>query len=151
DGTNEDGPAMNDSPLYGEQLTLRYGARQVTEALDVHIPAGKVTVIVGPNACGKSTLLRALARLLAPPAGRVLLEGSDIRGYSPREVARRLGLLPQSPLAPPGICVADLVARGRFPHQTLLRQWSPQDERMVRQAMRQTGVEDLAEQTVESL
>jgi len=142
---------MNDSPLYGEQLTLRYGARQVTEALDVHIPAGKVTVIVGPNACGKSTLLRALARLLAPQAGRVLLEGRDIRGYSPREVARRLGLLPQSPLAPPGICVADLVARGRFPHQTLLRQWSPQDERMVRQAMRQTGVEDLAEQTVESL
>ncbi|MFT4248071.1 MAG: ABC transporter ATP-binding protein [Pseudomonas sp.] len=139
------------SPLCGEGLTLCYEARQVTRALDVRIPAGQVSVIVGPNACGKSTLLRALARLLAPQAGRVLLHGCDIRRYPTREVARRLGLLPQAPVAPSGICVADLVARGRFPHQTLLRQWSEQDERAVLTAMRQTGVDAFAEQPVDAL
>ncbi|WDS37898.1 ABC transporter ATP-binding protein [Pseudoxanthomonas sp.] len=139
------------SPLAGEQLTLAYDARQVTRGLDVRIPAGQVTVIIGPNACGKSTLLRALARLLKPQSGRVLLDGRDIRDQPTRQVARRLGLLPQSPVAPPGICVADLVARGRFPHQTLLRQWSGEDEHAVRQAMRQTGVEALAQQPVDAL
>lgn len=139
------------APLVGEKLTLSYESRQVVHGLDVHIPAGKVTVIVGPNACGKSTLLRALARLLVPQAGRVLLHGRDIRDYPTREVARMLGLLPQSPVAPPGICVADLVARGRFPHQTLLRQWSEQDERAVVEAMRQTQVDALADQLVDAL
>ncbi|MCD7099194.1 ABC transporter ATP-binding protein [Stenotrophomonas sp. MMGLT7] len=139
------------SPLYGEKLTLSYESRQVTRALDVRIPAGRITAIVGPNACGKSTLLRALARLLAPQSGRVVLHGRDIRSYPTREVARMLGLLPQSPVAPPGICVADLVARGRFPHQTLLRQWSEQDERAVLAAMRQTQVDALAEQPVDAL
>lgn len=143
--------AQVDPPLRGEQLELRYGERQVTRALNVSIPAGKITVIVGPNACGKSTLLRALARLLPPKAGRVLLHGRDIHQYRSREVARRLGLLPQSPIAPPGICVADLVARGRFPHQTLLRQWSLEDEHAVREAMRQTQVEELAEQPLDAL
>jgi ABC-type cobalamin/Fe3+-siderophores transport system ATPase subunit len=139
------------APLQGEALTLCYEARQVTHGLDVAIPAGQVSVIIGPNACGKSTLLRALGRLLPPSSGRVLLDGRDIRTYRSREVARRLGLLPQSPLAPPGICVADLVARGRFPHQTLLRQWSDEDEQAVLQAMRQTGVDALAEQAVDAL
>ncbi len=141
----------NPSPLYGEKLTLSYESRRVVRDLDVRIPAGKITVIVGPNACGKSTLLRALARLLPPQSGRVVLHGRDIRDYPTREVARMLGLLPQSPLAPPGICVADLVARGRFPHQTLLRQWSEQDERAVVEAMRQTQVDALADQLVDSL
>lgn len=139
------------APLVGEKLTLSYESRQVVHGLDVHIPAGKVTVIVGPNACGKSTLLRALARLLVPQAGRVLLHGRDIRDYPTREVARMLGLLPQSPVAPPGICVADLVARGRFPHQTLLRQWSERDERAVAEAMRRTQVDALADQLVDAL
>ncbi|WP_093138342.1 ABC transporter ATP-binding protein [Pseudoxanthomonas sp. GM95] len=139
------------SPLRGECLTLSYEARQVTRDLDVQIPDGQVTVIIGPNACGKSTLLRALARLLKPQSGRVLLDGRDIRDQPTREVARRLGLLPQSPLAPAGICVADLVARGRFPHQTLLRQWSGEDERVVWEAMRQTGVDALAQQPVDAL
>ncbi len=143
--------AEPDAPLRGERLTLRYGARQVTHALDVSIPAGKVSVIVGPNACGKSTLLRALARLLPAQGGRVLLHGRDIHRYRSREVARLLGLLPQSPVAPPGICVADLVARGRFPHQSLLRQWSFEDEQAVQEAMRQTQVEELADQPLDAL
>lgn len=138
-------------PLQGRGLTLCYEARQITQSLDVSIPAGKISVIIGPNACGKSTLLRALGRLLTPSAGQVLLHGKNIRDYPTREVARRLGLLPQTPVAPSGICVADLVARGRFPHQTLLRQWSEQDEQAVNEAMRQTGVEQLAEQPVDAL
>jgi iron complex transport system ATP-binding protein len=108
-------------------------------------------VIVGPNACGKSTLLRALARLLRPRAGAVVLDGRPIGSISSKEVARRLGLLPQSPVAPDAITVADLVARGRYPHQGILRQWSPADERAVVEAMRSTGVDDLAARAVDEL
>ncbi len=137
--------------LEGRSLTLAYEARRVATDLDVAIPAGKMTVIIGPNACGKSTLLRALSRLLVPVAGEVRLRGRDIRGYGAKELARELGLLPQAPVAPHGICVADLVARGRFPHQRLLRQWSDADEHAVRQAMTQTHVDDLAARSVEEL
>ena len=137
--------------LEGRALTLAYEGRQVTTNLDVAIPAGQVTVIVGPNACGKSTLLRALSRLLVPASGEVRLHGRDIRSYGAKALARELGLLPQAPVAPHGICVADLVARGRFPHQRLLRQWSDADERAVREAMAQTHVDDLAARPVEEL
>ncbi|WP_040164099.1 ABC transporter ATP-binding protein [Microbacterium gorillae] len=132
-------------------LTLRYEAREVVRDLDVAIPAGKVTVIIGPNACGKSTLLRALARLLTPAAGTVTLQGTDIRSLGSKDLARRLGLLPQSPLAPFGITVADLVGRGRFPHQRMLQQWSADDERAVSAAMTATGVAEFADRGVEEL
>lgn len=139
------------SILEGRALTLAYEGRRVTTDLDVVIPDGKVTVIVGPNACGKSTLLRALSRLLVPVSGDVRLRGRDIRHYGAKELAHELGLLPQAPVAPHGICVADLVARGRFPHQRLLRQWSEADESAVRQAMTQTRVDDLAARPVDEL
>lgn len=139
------------SPLRGENLTLRYESRLIAENLTVEIPASKVTVIVGPNACGKSTLLRALSRLLVPVSGQVLLHGKDIRSYAPKAVARLLGLLPQSAVAPSGICVADLVARGRFPHQTMLQQWSQEDEAAVSKAMAAAHVEMLAERAVDEL
>lgn len=138
-------------PLHGENLLLRYASRQVSKDLSVTIPAGRISVIVGPNACGKSTLLRALARLLPPASGQVVLHGRDIHRYGAKELARRLGLLPQSASAPAGLCVADLVARGRYPHQSLLRQWSLEDERAVRQAMAQARVSELAERPVDSL
>src|SRR5690606_1201464 len=112
--------------------------RTVSSDLSVAVPTGKLTVILGPNACGKSTLLRALARLLSPIAGQVVLDGKDIRRYPTKEVARRLGLLPQSSIAPFGISVADLVARGRFPHQRALQQWSQADEVAVRSALEVT-------------
>ncbi|MFG1924951.1 ABC transporter ATP-binding protein [Cryptosporangium sp. NPDC048952] len=137
--------------LYAENVELAYDQRVVASGLDVDIPDGSLTVIVGPNACGKSTLLRALARMLKPRTGAVYLDGAQISSLPSKEVARRLGLLPQSPTAPDGITVADLVSRGRYPHQKLLRQWSREDEQVVASAMAATGVSDLALRLVDEL
>ncbi|GLY77607.1 ABC transporter ATP-binding protein [Actinoallomurus iriomotensis] len=137
--------------LRANDLTLAYERRTVAEGLSVAVPDRSFTVVVGPNACGKSTLLRALARTLKPRSGTVLLDGNDIHTLPTRAVARTLGLLPQSPIAPDGITVADLVARGRYPHQRLLRQWSGEDERVVTEAMAATGVTDLAGAYVDEL
>ncbi|MEZ0166285.1 ABC transporter ATP-binding protein [Kineococcus sp. LSe6-4] len=140
-----------DTRLRGEGLTLAYDDRTIARDLGVEIPDGSFTVIIGPNACGKSTLLRALARMLRPRRGSVFLDGEQIHSLPGKEVARRLGLLPQTATAPDGITVADLVARGRFPHQGLLRQWSREDERAVDAAMAWTRVADLADRTVDEL
>jgi iron complex transport system ATP-binding protein len=137
--------------LTAQDLTLSYDRRVITEDLSVSIPDNSFTVIVGPNACGKSTLLRALARMLRPTAGSVLLDGQAIGSLPAKKVARTLGLLPQSSITPDGITVADLVARGRYPHQGLLHQWSDGDERIVRESLAATGVESLAERHVDEL
>ncbi|MFJ4877776.1 ABC transporter ATP-binding protein [Streptomyces sp. NPDC088745] len=137
--------------LAAESVTLGYDERVIAEDLSVTIPDNSFTVVVGPNACGKSTLLRALSRMLKPARGRVLLDGQVIQSMPAKKVARTLGLLPQSSVAPDGITVADLVARGRYPHQGLLRQWSPQDERIVEESMAATGVGELAERYVDEL
>ncbi|MFD5771645.1 ABC transporter ATP-binding protein, partial [Streptomyces sp. NPDC127049] len=137
--------------LEAEDLTLGYDGRTVATHLGVAIPDRSFTVIIGPNACGKSTLLKALARMLKPRSGQVNLDGAPITSYRSREVARRVGLLPQTSTAPGGITVGDLVARGRYPHQGLLRQWSADDENAVVDAMRQTGVLELADRPVEDL
>ncbi|MGP4025461.1 ABC transporter ATP-binding protein [Actinomadura sp. 3N407] len=137
--------------LRAEGLTLAYEKRVVAERLGVRIPDESFTVIVGPNACGKSTLLRALARLLRPREGTVLLDGDAIGALPAKRLARRLGLLPQSPLTPEGITVGDLVARGRYPYQGLLRQWSREDEAAVEAAMAAVGVTDLASRVVDEL
>jgi iron complex transport system ATP-binding protein len=139
------------SRLRAEGLTLAYDQKVVAEGLSVQIPDGSFTVIVGPNACGKSTLLKALARLLKPVAGSVFLDGGPILGYSSKDVARRLGMLPQNPVAPPGITVGDLVARGRYAHQSLLRQWSREDESIVTQSLDLTGTHALAHRPVGEL
>ncbi|WP_449283121.1 ABC transporter ATP-binding protein [Leucobacter sp.] len=145
-------PNANGSRLIGRDLAVGYGGdRRILNGVDVAIPEGEFTVIVGPNACGKSTLLKALARMLPLQRGEVLLDGAPIRSYSPKAAARRLGLLPQSPVAPDGITVADLVARGRYPHQNLLRQWTPEDERAVVDALLAANVERLAERNVDEL
>ncbi|MET7453538.1 ABC transporter ATP-binding protein [Streptomyces sp. NPDC005574] len=137
--------------LSAEDVTLAYDQRVIAARLSVEIPDHSFTVIVGPNACGKSTLLRALSRMLRPSEGRVLLDGQVIQSLPAKKVARTLGLLPQSSIAPDGITVADLVGRGRYPHQGILRQWSAEDERVVREAMAQTGVGELAERYVDEL
>ncbi|MFE9497774.1 ABC transporter ATP-binding protein [Streptomyces collinus] len=137
--------------LSAENVTLAYDQRVIAEQLSVEIPDHSFTVIVGPNACGKSTLLRALARMLKPNRGRVLLDGQVIQSVPAKKVARTLGLLPQSSVAPDGITVADLVGRGRYPHQGILRQWSAEDERVVQESMAQTGVAELADRYVDEL
>ncbi len=139
------------SRLHADAVTLRYEARTISTDLSVAIADGSFTVIVGPNACGKSTLLRALSRLLTPAAGQVVLDGRQIGERPAKEVARRLGLLPQSAIAPDGITVADLVARGRYPHQSFLRQWSKADEAAVAAAMQATRVDALASRPVDEL
>ncbi|RFC66009.1 ABC transporter ATP-binding protein [Fulvimarina endophytica] len=137
--------------LAARGLTLRYGERVIAEHLSLSLPNAGFTAIVGPNACGKSTLLRAFARLLLPQAGSVVLDGRNIAALPAKALARRLGLLPQSALPPDGITVADLVARGRYPHQSWLRQWSRADEAAIGTAMRATGTTDLGHRQVDEL
>ncbi|CAM5435430.1 ABC transporter ATP-binding protein OS=Streptomyces alboniger OX=132473 GN=CP975_07415 PE=4 SV=1 [Streptomyces alboniger] len=137
--------------LAARDVTVGYGGRVVIDGLDVTIPPGVITTIIGPNGCGKSTLLRTLTRLLRPTAGTVVLDGEDISRLKTRTVAKKLGLLPQAPVAPEGLTVADLVARGRHPHQSWLRQWSSDDADVVEKALAMTGVADLADRPVDSL
>ncbi|WP_327303973.1 ABC transporter ATP-binding protein [Streptomyces sp. NBC_01298] len=137
--------------LVAKGVTVGYGDRTVIDSLDVSIPEGVVTTIIGPNGCGKSTLLRTLSRLLKPTSGSVVLDGEDIARLRTRDVAKKLGLLPQAPVAPEGLTVADLVARGRHPHQSWLRQWSSDDASVVERALAMTGVADLADRPVDAL
>ncbi|MET8885270.1 ABC transporter ATP-binding protein [Streptomyces rubiginosohelvolus] len=137
--------------LTAEGLTLGYGDRTVVDSLDLAVPPGRITVIVGANACGKSTLLRSMSRLLAPRAGRVVLDGKEVHRLPAKELARTLGLLPQSPVAPEGITVSDLVGRGRHPHQGIFSRWNEQDDAAVAAALEATHTEPLAERAVDEL
>ena len=139
------------SRLVGQGLSVGYDDRVVIEGLDVEIPDAAVTTIIGPNGCGKSTLLRAMSRLLQPREGVVFLDGADINHTKPKEVARKLGILPQNPVAPEGLTVADLVSRGRFPHQKWYQQASPDDEAAVASALEMTGTTDLADRHIDAL
>ncbi|ROQ41327.1 iron complex transport system ATP-binding protein [Frondihabitans sp. PhB188] len=132
-------------------LRLGYDERVVAEDLSFDVPDGELTVIIGPNACGKSTLLKALARTLKPQAGTVTLDGRPLSSYRSKDVAKRVGMLPQSPIAPESITVRDLVGRGRFPHQGVFRQWSHADEQAVEAALVATGVAELADRHVSEL
>ncbi|PZU04387.1 MAG: cobalamin/Fe(3+)-siderophore ABC transporter ATP-binding protein [Gordonia sp. (in: high G+C Gram-positive bacteria)] len=134
-----------------ENLTLGYGNRNVIEKLDLTIPPGQVTAIVGANACGKSTLLRSMSRLLAPRTGRVVLDGKEVHRTPAKQLARTLGLLPQSPIAPEGITVADLVGRGRHPHQGMFARWSKEDDTAIAEALDATETAALADRPVDEL
>ena len=149
-GNADTAPARHNR-LQAVGLRLGYGQRVICDELSVTIPNARFTAIIGPNGCGKSTLLRALCRLMRPLAGQVCLDGKDIHQLPTRQLARRMGLLPQSSQAPAGITVADLVARGRYPHQGLFRQWSEEDAQAVSQAMVATGVAELAPCEVDQL
>ena len=137
--------------LRAEELRLGYDDREVVKGLSVVVPPGALTMIVGPNACGRSTLLRGLARLLAPASGAVLLDDRELSAYPNRELAAVLGILPQTPTAPEGITVADLVGRGRYPHQGWFRRWSAADDTAVAEALAATDTLDVAERRVEEL
>ncbi len=134
-----------------EELTLGYGERTVIEGLDLAIAPGQITAIVGPNACGKSTLLRSMSRLLTPRAGHVILDGASVHRMPAKELARTLGLLPQSPIAPEGITVADLVGRGRHPHQAIFTRWTRADDEAVADALIATDTVSLADRSVDEL
>ena len=138
-------------PLVAEALTLGYDRRQVVHGVDLHVPTGCVTVVVGANGCGKSTLLRGLGRLLRPMSGRVTLGGEDVASLGARRLASVLGLLPQQPMAPEGITVGDLVGRGRYPHQGPFRRWTAEDTAVVAQALAATGTQHLAGRRMEEL
>ncbi|MFB9832652.1 ABC transporter ATP-binding protein [Actinoallomurus acaciae] len=142
---------METSRLAGTGLTFAYDDRVVIDDVDIVVPDGSFTVIIGPNASGKSTLLKTLSKMVSPKAGSVVLDGKDIHRYSTKEIARRLSLLPQSALVPSQITVGDLVARGRFPHQSIFRRWSVEDEHVVAEAMTLTGVADIAHRYVDEL
>ncbi|HMR48991.1 MAG TPA: ATP-binding cassette domain-containing protein [Arachnia sp.] len=144
-------PQTDIARLRVESATIGYDKRVISENLSVSIPDRSFTVIVGPNACGKSTLLRGLSRLLKPSAGQVILDGADISSFKTKEVARRVGLLPQTSIAPDGITVADLVTRGRYPYQGMFRQWTEDDEEAVARAMDQAAVTELSGRLVDEL
>ncbi|RFS83045.1 ABC transporter ATP-binding protein [Actinomadura spongiicola] len=137
--------------LAAEGLTLGYGDLAVIDSLDLTVPPGEITVIVGANACGKSTLLRSLSRLLTPRAGRVVLDGREVHRTPAKELARTLGVLPQSPVAPEGITVLDLVCRGRHPHQGIFSRWNGRDDAAVAEALEATRTTDLADRAVDEL
>ncbi|QHW33031.1 ABC transporter ATP-binding protein [Paenibacillus rhizovicinus] len=139
------------SVIQANNLTLSYGKNAVFSNLDLLIPKGEITVFIGSNGCGKSTILRSLARLLKPQEGSILLEGSDIAKLSSKEVAKRLAILPQGPIAPEGLTVHQLVKQGRYPYQSFLQQWSIEDEKAVKRALEVTHMAELADHSVDSL
>ena len=142
---------MTAHTLNASRISAGYGDTEVLHGLDLAVPPGRITAIVGANACGKSTLLRAMSRLLFPREGEVLLDGKSIHRTAPRQLARTLGLLPQSPIAPEGITVSDLVGRGRHPHQSLFSRWTKSDDEAVESALTATRTQDLAERSVDEL
>ncbi|CAN7218215.1 ABC transporter ATP-binding protein [Rossellomorea sp. LjRoot5] len=141
---------MSDA-LQTKDLTLSYGERTIIDELNIDIPQGEISVFIGGNGCGKSTLLRSIARLLKPKQGSVLLDGEAISRLSTKEVARKMAILPQSPTAPEGLTVLQLVKQGRYPHQTWLKQWSQKDEEIVQDALKATKMEELKNRKVDEL
>lgn len=137
--------------LTARQLTLAYDRATIIRELNVDIPAHQITTLVGPNGCGKSTLLKGLARLIKPQGGMVYLDNAAIAKLSTKEVAKRLGMLPQNPSAPEGLTVRELVAQGRYPHQSWLQQWSKEDERLTEQALAITGMTELSDRPLDNL
>jgi iron complex transport system ATP-binding protein len=137
--------------LRTNNLTLSYGEQPIVQDLNIDIPTGKITVLIGSYGCGKSTLLRSMARLLKPQSGTVLLDGKEIHRTSTKQVARKLAILPQGPEAPAELTVLQLVKMGRTPHQSWLNQWSEEDEKRVWEALSITGLEELADRSVDSL
>lgn len=137
--------------ITARKLTLAYEGNVIIRSLDLAIPRGQITTLVGPNGCGKSTLLRGMARLLKPKGGTIYLEGDAIAHLPTKELAKRLGILPQSPSAPEGLTVRELVAQGRYPHQSWLQQWSRDDELRVEEAIATTHLHEFANRPIDTL
>jgi iron complex transport system ATP-binding protein len=139
------------SELKASNLSLAYDNTSIIHNLSLTIPSGKITTLVGPNGCGKSTLLRGLSRVLKPRGGSAVLNGQDIWKLPTKELAKQLGILPQGPVAPEGLTVHELVAQGRYPHQSWFQQWSAEDERITHEALEITNITDFADRPVDTL
>lgn len=137
--------------LEARDLVVAYDGKVVVDGVDVALTPGSFTVVLGPNASGKSTVLRALARVLKPASGRVLLDGRALEEYGSKELARRMGLLPQDAIAPEGMRVADLVSRGRYPHHSALQRWTSADDAATAAALAATNTSELAQRFVDQL
>jgi iron complex transport system ATP-binding protein len=144
-------PASDAPRLVARGLAAGYHDRRVIDGLDIDIAPGKVTALVGANACGKSTLLSTLARIIPAQGGTITLDGTDVRDIPRRQLARRLGMLPQQPTAPDGLAVAELVARGRYPHRGALARWTAQDDAAVDEALEATGMTEFADRPIGEL
>ncbi|SFE82266.1 ABC transporter ATP-binding protein [Alteribacillus iranensis] len=137
--------------LEAKDLTISYGQDPIIDNLSIHIPKGEITVFIGGNGCGKSTLLRTLARLLTPEKGTILLDGEEMARMKTKNISKKLSILPQGPTAPEGLTVKQLVTQGRYPHQSWLKQWSSEDEKMVNAALRETNMSEYADFPVDAL
>lgn len=142
---------MGHHHLMASHIHAGYDHKMILEDVGIELPKGKISVIIGANACGKSTLLKTLTRLIKPKEGQILLDGQDIHHMNPKKVARSLGLLPQSPLVPEGIAVSDLVSRGRYPYQSLVKSMGEEDHEAVREALEMMGITHLADRPVDAL
>lgn len=142
---------MKSHTFQAKQLVAGYGDKKILDGISLQIPSNQISVIIGANGCGKSTLLKTLARIIKPLSGEILLDGQPIHSFPSKQLARVLGLLPQSPIVPEGITVADLVGRGRFPHQSLFGTWSKKDYEAVAEAMEIMDITALANRHVDEL
>lgn len=134
-----------------EKLTSGYENKMILEDIELEIPSNKISVIIGANGCGKSTLLKTLSNLIKSSSGNITLDGKSISKFPPKQLARILGILPQSPIVPEGITVADLIGRGRFPHQTFLSGWSKKDYEAVADAMEIMKITEFANRDIDEL
>ncbi|UII55886.1 ABC transporter ATP-binding protein [Cytobacillus spongiae] len=137
--------------IQAEQITAGYENKTILHDVSISIPSNQISIIIGANGCGKSTLLKTMARLIKPTAGQVTLDGKPINKVPPKQLARVLGLLPQSPIVPEGITVADLVGRGRYPHQTFLKGWTKKDYEAVAEAMDIMKITEFADRSIDEL
>ncbi|MBD0383025.1 ABC transporter ATP-binding protein [Paenibacillus sedimenti] len=137
--------------LWTQQLDIAYEDRLIVENLNVSIPSGQITALVGSNGSGKSTILKTLARILKPKNGSVLLDGESIHKKSTKEVAKQLAILPQNPIAPEGLTVTELVGYGRYPHQKGFGSLTEEDRRIIRDVIEVTGMSDFADRPVDQL
>ncbi|TDQ34634.1 ABC transporter ATP-binding protein [Aureibacillus halotolerans] len=134
-----------------ENIVAGYDHKTVIHDVSLEIPSHKISVMIGANACGKSTLLKTMAKLIKPTSGDITLDGQPIRSLPPKQLARVLGLLPQSPIVPEGISVADLVGRGRFPHQSMFGTWTKKDTEAVAEALDMMNIAELANLHIDEL
>ena len=137
--------------LKADHIVAGYDKKVIIDGINITIPRNKISVIIGANGCGKSTLLKTLSRLIQPASGEILLAEENLSDLAPKQFAKILGLLPQSPVAPEGITVADLVGRGRFPYQSFFKGLSKTDYEAVEEALEIMGITELANHCINEL